>query len=508
METNCNRNCPSTKDLYDHGIPHINFERVIRSQSAYQSDHQAVQREIAGIFISVDDYKNDNSSPGLDYGSAFLIMQERHVETEVHIRNLFSDLITIMGLYDELHIMSALTISQGLSCSGHADLRVIDAFGRITCVVVVKSPVSDGVQQPTKHILDNVEVLGRAYDYVLELQNYYGQRDIFVILTTMKDWKLTWLPQCSGPAATSTLPPKEEWGAASDALPVLPTAREICSTGVLSHDDPRLIRLLLSAVAKCAASPLHPVPVLCVTRLYITLTAAEWRWVRMTPDTVSDFNDRISFAQKKVMEPTTEYTVLKSMIEGSDHNVWTVIAGQPPAVCVVKQTDTVDDAEYEAEIWRTVNQSPNAYCAQVANKPSMVMPFAFPAVEVGCVVKFSYDAHSWTAEGEAARCSVPTRLTQEIATVQQQVAERGLSNVRTAAALAIERLAAHGVQHNDLEWRHVAILPVYEGGVIVDVLPVLTDFERSRSAVGVATAVARAAMMARLEAMSLQVVFE
>jgi hypothetical protein len=59
-------------------------------------------------------------------------------------------------------------------------LRVIDAFGRITCVVVVKSPVSDGVQQPTMHILDNVEVLGRAYDYVLELQNYYGQRDIFV----------------------------------------------------------------------------------------------------------------------------------------------------------------------------------------------------------------------------------------------------------------------------------------------------------------------------------------
>jgi hypothetical protein len=64
MVTNCNRNCPSTKDLYDHG-------------------------EIAGIFISVDDYKNDNSPPGLDYGSAFLIMQERHVDMEVHIRNLF-----------------------------------------------------------------------------------------------------------------------------------------------------------------------------------------------------------------------------------------------------------------------------------------------------------------------------------------------------------------------------------------------------------------------------------
>jgi hypothetical protein len=173
----------------------------------------------------------------------------------------------------------------------------------------------------------------------------------------MKDWKLTSLPQCSGPAATSTLPPKEEWGAASDALPVLPTAREICSTGVLSHDDPRLIRLLLSAVAKCAASPLHPVPVVSATRLYIALTAAEWRWVRMTPVTVSDFNARISSAQKKVTEPITEFTVLKSMIAGSDHNVWTVIAGQPPAVCVVKQTDATDDAQYEAEVWRTVNQS-------------------------------------------------------------------------------------------------------------------------------------------------------
>jgi hypothetical protein len=107
------------------------------------------------------------------------------------------------------------------------------------------------------------------------------------------------------------------------------------------------------------------------------------------------------------------------------------------------------------------------------------MPFAFPAGEVGCVVRFSYGAHSWATEGDAAIGVVPTRLTQETATVQQKVAERGLSNVRTAAALAVERCAAYGVQHNDLEWRHVAILPLYEGGVIVDVLPVLIDFERS-----------------------------
>ena len=49
------------------------------------------------------------------------------------------------------------------------------------------------------------------------------------------------------------------------------------------------------------------------------------------------------------------------------------------------------------------------------------------------------------------------------------------------------------VQHDDLAWRHIALLPVFNAGEVVKLRPVLIDFDRVT--VGVAPAAARQAML-------------
>ena len=78
--------------------------------------------------------------------------------------------------------------------------------------------------------------------------------------------------------------------------------------------------------------------------------------------------------------------------------------------------------------------------------------------------------------------------------------------VQHAANEAANRLAAAGILHTDLEWRHVGIAPVIDGsGEVTDVLPVLIDFDRCE--IGVDCANALQQMQERLMEMSLGVLF-
>jgi hypothetical protein len=114
-------------------------------------------------------------------------------------------------------------------------------------------------------------------------------------------------------------------------------------------------------------------------------------------------------------------------------------------------------------------------------------------------VWFDFDISHWvTQEGVVAQ-ALPPRLS----IFQEQIQVLGAAlDPRTVAELAIHRTAAKRVQHDDLAWRHVALLPVLapdSSHKVVELRPVLIDFGRVTTDVKVA--VATAVMMDKLNEM-------
>jgi hypothetical protein len=114
-------------------------------------------------------------------------------------------------------------------------------------------------------------------------------------------------------------------------------------------------------------------------------------------------------------------------------------------------------------------------------------------------VWFDFDVSQWVTQPGVVAQALPSRLS----TFQEQIRALGAGlDPGTVAELAIQRTAAKRVQHDDLAWRHVALLPVFEPGSsekVVALRPVLIDFGRVTTDVEVA--VATEVMMAKFRDM-------
>jgi hypothetical protein len=135
--------------------------------------------------------------------------------------------------------------------------------GRFVCVVHVASPATGAVThlRTAEHVLSNKRKLGQAYDGMMELMSFSGREQCFAILTTLKEWKIIWLPTCDASAAASDLPP-----GSGNATLAAPAEQEISSSGVIPHDHPLLVKM--SVIEKCTASRVSPVPLLSTSHVH------------------------------------------------------------------------------------------------------------------------------------------------------------------------------------------------------------------------------------------------
>jgi hypothetical protein len=108
---------------------------------------------------------------------------------------------------------------------------------------------------------------------------------------------------------------------------------------------------------------------------------------------------------------------------------------------------------------------------------------------------FKFDLRNWCAVNDVTVGSLPDNLRQ--LSEDMQAMAPLYKEVREVAIQAVERAALQRVVHEDLEFRHIALLPILGGDRrLQSVVPVLIDFGRVRT---VATVVeAREIMLARL----------
>jgi hypothetical protein len=255
------------------------------------------------------------------------------------------------------------------------------------------------VKQPLVGILDDPRFLGQVLDYLRILRHQFGVIDAFAIGSTYSQWRVYRLPEHDVVCGPNRL---VEAGATLDGF----------------SDVHVLCRTLCCALRCMNEAAMQPedarFPVsLDPSRAYMQVDVASWRWATRKAKALN-FNS---------MPTSSSLLLLRDLGRGLHGHAW-LACSDAGLVCVVKialspstqaaaaQVHAQDTLEEELRAWKIVNPHAAAALGTIMSRRALRMAYAKPVA-------------------------------------------RGECDARVAAAVA--NMAAKGVWHRDLSWRHVGM---------------------------------------------------
>jgi hypothetical protein len=404
---------------------------------------------------------------------------------------LLTDIISALGIVDDVDVRVEVGFKK---VAGFRRSDFLLVVGRAAHPVMITEAKVSGTLNALHHVASNDEMFDRMVDSI----SYYGRQHVIGVTTTMKHFQLHWFPHSDDYVAASCAPPTSTPAVqpVSVDTSAIALARELHHSQLMRHDDPDLLPILASAVLKCLRSPCFPVAAIDATRAYMYATATECHWSRLEGDVERALTANLSASSAL----SVGFYVVKYLVRTAERNVWLVLSRAHREMFVAKLLDDRVGAEEEAALWRRVNDC-TAFTTEMHSYRAVCAPLVITAHHDRSTrrVWFDFDISQWVTQPGVAAQALPSRLS----TFQEQIRALGAGlDPRTVAELAIQRTAAKRVQHDDLAWRHVALLPVFEPGSsekVVELRPVLIDFGRVTTDVEVA--VATEVMMAKFREM-------
>ena len=295
----------------------------------------------------------------------------------------------------------------------------------------------------------------------------------------MKDFRIAWLPHSDAYAASDAdIPPSVPAIDITDS-----TDRILHCTPLISHTDPHLARILVSAIKKSVGSTFGTVYAFSHKRIYLQLVPNAWRWHQLPLARAEHLQANATLNLTASASQSSHFTILKNLHRTANCKVSVVIAGDTDQICIAKQLLDGATLDQELSVWCEANEHTGVFRCSGGGAPLLVMPYVVLAREINGIVSFITDFHTWVAENASNAGPVPTRILRELTQTADLIKAQGWNPLRAAAAAAA-RFAQRGILHKDLEWRHVGILPIFDvEGDVVEVRPVFVDFDRCETSV-------------------------
>lgn len=471
-------------ELFAEGVPRIMFVKENSPRSNHASNHEPVRmEETSKVFNTLDNLFDDwCCTPELAHCRAsffrnHMIFAEDPVilsygnETEIQafVRTLLEDVLILANLSHKLNVKQQVSLPQVryLGRGSHkSDFRLIcTPTGRPILVIEVKSPHNTTV-------LQDPQVVGQIVDYMLDTVSFFGQQHVFGITTTLAGWKIHWFPHSDEVAQATTTEHDEPTLSPTHA--VLVADRVVFSTDVIDHTDPTLVPKLLSALHKCYHSPYQHVNLIDPDRMYLKMTHDSWQWTKLSEQECQVAALSLNLTTKSAK--SSSYTAVKYFLRDHEKDVWLAIAHPSSELVVIKMCESDAAASVEVEHWKTINSAFQVYHTTVRSKAAVCMPLVIHAENNSYTrkVTFNFQLSAWFSQAGAAPGALPAHLQALSDTIQQLGAAL---DPREVARAAIEKAALRRVVHEDLEWRHIALMPVFDKHGALDKLePVLIDF--------------------------------
>ena len=391
-------------------------------------------------------------------------------EIESFVRLIIVDALLYLGIDTQvsLHYQETLVSAvEGVRKELKSDIWVVKTKSGVPIAVIE-------VKQPGYDKLNNKKVLGQVFDYMSNLRNSFGQCEVFGIVTTLEQWRVAWFPDTDEFAASGSGDPTVYEDLQSQ-FPVESTlGRDLHVSAVYKWDSKKTLPLIATVLLKSMTSQHRVVALLSSNKAYIVLRELDWIWSTIPGDNITNVYLTLP------VNPPTDLAVLRQFHGGADGQVCLTLTKQFNLVVVKKFYDE-ELCGKECKVWNDVYKV-KALSTKLLNSQCLIMPLVFHCIEIEeGVFYFEFNVSSWGRDPSSGLLS-DERFDVWTNKIDDFVKSSGITiTVGETLDAAVEALALHCCVHNDLEWRHVALLPVLHDNEVTGMKPVLIDLASVKS---------------------------
>ena len=363
-----------------------------------------------------------------------------------YVGDVLLDLLQILGIIDNIKIQVG---------RNRPDIWVIKYKNmHPICICEVK--------QPAPKILDDKIVLGQVFDYMVLLRTYYGVREVMTILTTSKEWRFCWFKD-TDPIARATSIKKMQAEIRCDDIEDILVDRTVLVSPLMLWTDATLVRSLLSFLVKTTHVHHDPVPLFSTTRKYLRICTS----TKLDRDETDIIFEKLPKSFRLKLHPPNKKTemfyVLRQFNHGLDSSEVLLACSQNGNLCVIKfVVEGGEQIDKEINLWKTFYGVDTVFSKEFGRdkRPAIIMPFAFHYQALKNVkYDFDLDIQQWSKYPETIDFTEVINF-EEVST---EVLSSKLRSERkdSVARQAITEIAEKGFIHTDVQWRHVALLPIF-----------------------------------------------
>uniref|UniRef100_A0A6C0ADY9 Uncharacterized protein n=1 Tax=viral metagenome TaxID=1070528 RepID=A0A6C0ADY9_9ZZZZ len=385
--------------------------------------------------------------------------------------NYMTDIFEILELtkyinfYDTPSMVTAISEKE-LKKMNYPDVIIIKTRKNKPIIAMeIKKPY---INKKGVNILDDDNVIGQIYDYMLSIKSFYNQKNVYGILTSLSGWKILSLPE------------EEE---------IDFNSRIIYESKIYDFSDPDLPKVLIGIIKKSIDSTYYSIKIFDEKRNYIEYSKEECRWKRMNQTELQFLENNINFDIYKDCKKLT-YTIYKFFQTGRT-NQTSLIINNCGSIGVLKQffgtqynknkekTEEFIDFEREASMWKHMYEI-DAEIQKINGKPTFLTPLIFTLEKRYNTDYKHYEVFIqtdltkiFTYEGANAS-DLPIKMSgfqSDIDNLAKKI------NIKKSARHAIKYIAKKNYIHNDLKWEHIGLYPVLVNGVVDRLEPILIDLE-------------------------------
>lgn len=383
-----------------YGLPPFREDESVGFSDASRSEKHVAARVRAELYLSPQDTRplreitDSKIWAGLAYNDD-AVTWKSEADVQRFVVEVMEELIPMAGIHFICHMdLTVLGMRPDVWLIMRRERLANGGLGASRPVGVIE------VKKPLAGILDDPRFLGQVLDYLRILRHQFGVIDAFAIGTTYSQWRVYRLPENDVACGPNRLVD------AGATLDVFSDVRVLCSTLC------RALRCMNEAAVQPEDTelPLSLDP----SRAYMQVDVDSWSWATRKAK-VLNYNR---------MPTSSSLLLLRDLGRGLHGHAW-LACSDAGLVCVVKIASSSatsaaqahalaqDSLEAELRAWEIVNPHAAVALGTVMSRRALRMAFARPVVQGEC------DA---------------------------------------LVAAAVAAMAAKGVWHRDLHWRHVGML--------------------------------------------------
>jgi hypothetical protein len=381
---------------------------------------------------------------------------------------LIDDCVEIAGFEKLIQMDDETTLSFSRIMAKHqyrTDFTtIVNDTDCITGVIEVKLPGFD---------MDRIIQL---VDYMIDLRNSFNVRFVFGLLTTYEKWRVVWFEDTNDAAQLTSKPDYYHLCHQQSATDhSVERQVSVYTSRVFDYSEVGLLEMLISFLYKSSMSPVSSSQ---------SFFGSSKKYVHVSEDSFTFASlpkDLHSFSYQMPDVRSKNYYILQYYHQGGDGRV-ALACSSSGRLCVLKFPLNVDgekkNLQEEANLW---NRLWNANCRviKVKSRHALLMPFCYHVDSSIQDNRLLFRSMlNWNRRPMLPNADINDTEILEFQRLDFVKLKLYQKDPRQAARIALTIMHNAGVDHDDIKWSHVGLMPKVGNEDLVQLKPVMLDLTR------------------------------